>query len=76
MKKKETACEENCKCKIEGKTHSWNDGCGCPEHNGERCDSPIQEPEEWEKELLDEEKLLSVNRFIERSEKKITKGAA
>lgn len=28
-------CNENCACKIEGKTHYFNDGCGCPKHNGE-----------------------------------------
>lgn len=29
-------CKKDCACKIEGKTHSFNDGCGCPKHNGEQ----------------------------------------
>ena len=37
MKKKE--CKKDCKCKVDGKTHSFNDGCGCPMHNGEEFES-------------------------------------
>lgn len=34
-------CKLYCACKEEGKTHSFNDGCGCQKHNGEEFEPPI-----------------------------------
>lgn len=33
MKTNKEKCKVSCSCQIEGKTHSMNDGCGCPAHN-------------------------------------------
>lgn len=41
--KNQEKCKKDCKCKIEGKTHSFNDGCGCPKHNGEQFEEQTKE---------------------------------
>lgn len=53
MKTNKEKCKEDCNCKIEGKTHSMNDGCGCPAHNYvDKQQFEPQDKEQLKKELI------------------------
>lgn len=66
METKKEKCKEDCACKIEGKTHSFNDGCGCPEHNGEKFEPQLdkqQEIREWKEEF--EIRFMSLGELVD-----------
>lgn len=61
------ACQTCGHAHIEGTTHSFNDGCGCPEHNDSRITESynLLEKPEWEKGLREEFRVKALQGYFD-----------